>query len=72
MTPRAALMLLFPRRNTSAPGRVLQRRGQAQGVCILAFGGIAGVFLVAPCPDGDEPDQPALVLSSPSFRSRLR
>lgn len=31
------------------------------------------VFVVAPCQAGDEPDQPALVIStSPSFRSRLR
>jgi len=68
MTPRAAL----PGGTLAHRAGVLQRRGQAQGVCILAFGGIAGVFLVAPCPDGDEPDQPALVPSSPSFRSRLR
>jgi len=54
------------------PGGHYDHTHMMRCVCILAFSGIAGVFLVTPCPEGDEADQPALVLSSPSFRSRLR
>ena len=40
---------------------------------VLAFVGIAGVWVVAPCPDRDAPDQLGLAMSSsPSFHLRLR